>query len=85
MATADLRYPSADDFLSELESFAEEVSGGEYYDLLTPYDEGVFYAASSIDGIMTASLVQVYLDVISSRARGQEAAEAIRRKLEAAW
>lgn len=32
MATADLRYPSADDFLSELESFAEEVSEGEYYD-----------------------------------------------------
>ncbi len=32
MATTDLRYPSADDFLSELESFAEEVSEGEYYD-----------------------------------------------------
>ena len=32
MATADLRYPSAEDFLSELESFAEEVSEGEYYD-----------------------------------------------------
>ena len=32
MATADLRYPSAEDFLSELESFAEEVSAGEYYD-----------------------------------------------------
>ena len=32
MATADLRYPSAEDFLSELESFAEEVLEGEYYD-----------------------------------------------------
>ena len=32
MATADLRYPSAEDFLSELEAFAEEVSEGEYYD-----------------------------------------------------
>jgi len=32
MATADLRYPSAEDFLSELESFAEEVSEGEHYD-----------------------------------------------------
>ncbi len=32
MATADLRYPSAEDFLSELASFAEEVSAGEYYD-----------------------------------------------------
>ncbi len=32
MATADLRYPSADDFLSELEFFAEEFSEGTYYD-----------------------------------------------------
>jgi len=32
MATADLRYLSAKDFLAELEDFAEEVSGGEYYD-----------------------------------------------------
>lgn len=32
MATADLRYPSAEDFLFELESFADEVLEGEYYD-----------------------------------------------------
>lgn len=32
MATADLRYPSSEDFLSELEAFTEEVSEGEYYD-----------------------------------------------------
>ena len=32
MATADLRYPSAEDFLAELEAFAEKVSEGEYYD-----------------------------------------------------
>lgn len=45
----------------------------------------MFYAASPIEGTMTASPVQVYLDVISSRARGEEAAEAIRRKLNATW
>ncbi len=28
MATAELRYPSAEDFLAELEAFAEEVSEG---------------------------------------------------------
>ncbi len=39
MATADLRYPSAEDFLFELESFAEEVSEGEYYD----EDAATFY------------------------------------------
>jgi hypothetical protein len=32
MATADLRYPSAEDFLAELEAFVEEVAEGEYYD-----------------------------------------------------
>ena len=32
MATADLRYPSAEDFLAELEDFADDVSEGKYYD-----------------------------------------------------
>ena len=32
IATADLRYPFADDFLAKLEAFAEEVAEGEYYD-----------------------------------------------------
>jgi tetratricopeptide (TPR) repeat protein len=32
MATADLRYPSVEDFLAELERFAEEVAEGAYYD-----------------------------------------------------
>ena len=32
MATADLRYPSPEDFLGELEAFAEEVSEGKYFD-----------------------------------------------------
>lgn len=32
MATADLRYPSADDFLAELEEFYDAVVEGEYYD-----------------------------------------------------
>ena len=32
MATADLRYPSADDFLAELEEFYDAVFEGEYYD-----------------------------------------------------
>ena len=32
MATADLRYPSAEDFLAELEAFAAAVDDGKYYD-----------------------------------------------------
>jgi hypothetical protein len=45
MATADLRYPSAEDFLSELESFAEEVSEGKYYD----EDAAMYYGDDSFD------------------------------------
>jgi hypothetical protein len=67
------------------ESSIKPVDSGPNVILLIPYDEGVFYAAESIGGIMTAAPVQVYLDVISSRARGQEAAEAIRRELKAKW
>jgi hypothetical protein len=32
MATADLHYPSAEDFLAELEAFVEKVTEGDYYD-----------------------------------------------------
>jgi hypothetical protein len=67
------------------EASIKPVDSGPNVILLTPYDEGVFYAAQPIGGIMTATPVQVYLDVISSRARGQEAADAIRRELEAKW
>lgn len=67
------------------EAGIKPVDSGPNVILLTPYDEGVFYAAEPIGGIMTATPVQVYLDVISSRARGQEAADAIRRELEAKW
>jgi hypothetical protein len=61
------------------------VDSGSNVLLITPYDEGVFYAASPIDSAMIASPVQVYLDVVGSRARGDEAGEAIRRILEATW
>jgi hypothetical protein len=61
------------------------VDSGVNVILLTPYDEGVFYATVPLGGIMTVSLLQTYLDVIGSRARGQEAADAIRQKLEASW
>ena len=40
MATADLRYPSAEDFLAELEAFAEKVAEGEYYGQLPPAKAG---------------------------------------------
>ena len=32
VSTADFRYPSPEVFLAELETFAEEVTDGKYYD-----------------------------------------------------
>lgn len=52
----------------------KEVSSGANVTLLTPYDEGVLYGSRSIDGIQVASPVQVYLDLLSVKGRGEEAA-----------
>lgn len=43
--------------------------------LLRPYDEGVFYDRRRIEGAWVASPVQLYVDLIASHARGEEAAE----------
>ena len=80
-----MAYVQGDLSVVAAEAKIKPVDSGANVILLTPYDEGVFYAASPVSGIITASLVQVYLDVIGSRARGQEAADAIRQKLEATW
>ncbi len=55
----------------------KEVSSGGNVTLLTPYDKGVFYGARSIDGIYVASPIQVYIDLLEVKGRGEEAAQAI--------
>ncbi len=55
----------------------KEVPTGANVSLLTPYDEGVFYGVRTIDGIRIASPIQVYLDLLGFRSRGEEAAAAI--------
>ncbi len=45
--------------------------------LYAPYDEGVLYGARPIDGICIASPVQVYLDLLGMKGRGEEAAKAL--------
>jgi hypothetical protein len=45
--------------------------------LLQPYDDGVFYAASEIEGLQVVSPVQLYLDLSQTKGRGDEAANAI--------
>lgn len=55
----------------------KEVTSGANVTLFTPYDEGVLYGAEQIDGICIASPVQVYLDLLGVKGRGEEAAKAI--------
>jgi hypothetical protein len=61
------------------------VSSGANVSLLDPYDEGVFYAAAPVDEIRIVSPMQVYLDLLNSHGRGQEAAQAVRKEIEKTW
>ena len=55
----------------------KEVPGGANISLLSPYDEGVFYGSRTFDGDRIVSPVQVYLDLLGFRGRGEEAANAL--------
>lgn len=55
----------------------KSVTSGANVSLIEPYDEGVFFQAKEVDGIRIVFPVQAYLDVLSFRGRGEEAAEAI--------
>jgi hypothetical protein len=53
------------------------VSSGANVSLITPYDEGVFYGARAVEGIQIASPIQIYLDLLGFRGRGEEAAKSL--------
>lgn len=45
--------------------------------LLSPYDEGVFYRTQEVEGHKLVSPIQMYLDLLGYRGRGEEAAQAL--------
>lgn len=66
--------------LGNIETFAKdlnfkEVSSGSNISILQPYDEGVFYNLQVIDRAKVVSDIQLYLDLISYKERGEEAAK----------
>lgn len=67
------------DYLEEVisELALKEASTGANISILSPYDDGVFYGEREFEGIRTASPVQVYLDLIGFRGRGEEAARTL--------
>ena len=55
----------------------KEVSSGPNVSILEPYDEGVFYGLQNIDGTKVVCDIQLYLDLLSYRERGEEAARSL--------
>jgi len=53
----------------------KEVSSGPNFTILEPYDEGIFYNSRETEGIIVACDVQLYLDLIGYRGRGEESAK----------
>lgn len=52
----------------------KEVSSGPNFSILEPYDEGVFYGSRRIEGLEIACDVQLYLDLVGYKGRGEESA-----------
>ena len=64
----------------------KRVPSGANVTLTVPHDFGVYYGASEIDGARIVSDVQAYLDLRQLRGRGEEAAEAVlKRVIEPRW
>jgi hypothetical protein len=51
-------------------------SGGNVA-LIEPYDEGVFYGTRTVEGAPVVSPVQLFLDLMQIKGRGEDAASAI--------
>jgi hypothetical protein len=53
------------------------VASGPNVTLLQPYDDGVFYKVLRVGGVNVACAPQLYVDLLSYKGRGEDAAEAV--------
>ena len=53
----------------------KEVFSGSNLSILKPYDDGVFYDLQIINGVNVVSNIQLFLDLINYKERGEEAAK----------
>ncbi len=59
----------------------KEVTTGANIQIIVPYDEGVYYKAETVDGVMAVNPVQIYLDLYNYKGRGREQAEFLRERV----
>ncbi len=68
------------------EAGLKEVDSGANITVLKPYDAGVYYACTEIDGVPIVSAIQAYLDVNRLKSRGEEAGRALlERRIKPSW
>jgi len=64
----------------------KEVSSGPNFSILEPYDEGVFYGSREIDNMKVTCDVQLYLDLIGYKGRGEESAKfLLEQRIKSQW
>lgn len=79
-----VRYDSVTAFFSgpieeiKREFSAKEVPSGANLNILVPHDDGVYFCLRQIRAAYVVNPVQLYLDLITDKGRGEEAAQAIR-------
>lgn len=77
-----VRYQRATAYVDKVDDVAEalalkRVSSGANAVLIRPYDDGVFFGSALKDGAPVVSAIQAYLDLMATKGRGEEAAQAI--------
>ncbi len=74
-----------DEYINGIMNF-KEVQSGANVSILIPYDQGVFYGDLEVEGVKIASPIQIYLDLLGLRGRGEEAADALlEQKIKPLW
>ncbi|GAJ16641.1 unnamed protein product, partial [marine sediment metagenome] len=64
----------------------KEVSSGPNLSILEPYDQGVFYGSRAIGRLSVACDIQLYLDLVGYRGRGEESANfLLKQRIEPRW
>ena len=63
-----------------------KVESGANFTLIEPYDEGVFYGSREIDNTTVVGDIQLYLDLVSYKGRGEESAQFLfEQKIKPQW